>query len=238
MKIKCIAIDDEPLALEQLSGYIRKTEFLELVGTFHNALEATAWLSDHTTDLIFADINMPALNGLDFVRSLDSKPLVIFITAYSEYALEGFRVDATDYLLKPIGYADFLRSAEKAYKQHCLLSTVQKKQEQHRTIFVRSEYKTIPVALEKILFIESRSEYVRIFLEGQHPIMSLGSLRSYEEKLPKEQFMRTHRSYIINLLMIKSIGKKHITMVNGKEIPLGKLYEPAFRKYSNPDAGK
>ena len=116
MMMRCIAVDDEPLALLQISKYIRKTSFLELIGSFRNASSALAWLQANDTDLIFADINMPGMNGIDFIHPLNKKPLVIFTTAYSEYALDGFRADATDYLLKPIGYAEFLRSAEKAYR--------------------------------------------------------------------------------------------------------------------------
>lgn len=231
MKIKCIAIDDEPLALQQLSGYIHDTEFLELTGSFRNALVAGKWLSENKADAIFVDIEMPGINGLDFVRDMNQKPLVVFTTAHSEYALEGFKVDATDYLLKPIDYEDFVRSAEKVYRQFLLIQGATARQGNKRIIFVRSEYKTILLAIEDIIFIESRSEYVRIFSHDKKPIMTLGSLKSYQEKLSPDSFLRVHRSYIVNVSSIKSIGNKHIILTNDMSIPVGKLYEPDLRKY-------
>lgn len=231
MKIKCIAIDDEPLALQQLSRYILDTEFLELAGSFRNALVAGKWLSEHKADAIFADIEMPGLNGLDFIRGMSQKPLVVFTTAHSEYALEGFKVDATDYLLKPIDYQDFLRSAEKVYHQFLLIQGAATGQSNRQVVFVRSEYKTIPLAIEEIIFIESRSEYVRIFSQDKKPVMTLGSLKSYQEMLPPDLFLRVHRSYIVNLSAIKSIGNKHIILANEMRIPVGKLYESGIKKY-------
>lgn len=188
MKIRCIAIDDEPLALQQLSRYIVDTQFLELAGTFRNALVAKEWLSVHKTDAIFVDIEMPGINGLDFVRELNQKSLVVFTTAHSEYALEGFKVDATDYLLKPIDYRDFIRSAEKVYRQYLLIHRAIDNRDSKKLLFVRSEYKTISLLIEEIIYIESRSEYVRIFLHEKKPIMTLGSLKSYQEKLPPDLF--------------------------------------------------
>lgn len=231
MKIRCIAIDDEPLALQQLSRYISETEFLELAGSFRNALLAGKWLSENKVDAIFVDIEMPGINGLDFVRNMNRKPLIVFTTAHSEYALEGFKVDATDYLLKPIDYQDFLHSAEKVYRQFLLIQGNITGKGNENIIFVRSEYKTIPVVIEDIIFIESCSEYVRIFSQGKKPVMTLGSLKSYQEKLPSDLFMRVHRSYIVNLSSIKSIERKQIILTNDKSIPIGKLYETDLRKY-------
>ncbi len=229
--IRCIAIDDEPLALRQIASYIEKTSFLELTSLCSSALEAIEILSSQKVDLLFVDINMPDLNGLDFVRSLPEKPLIIFTTAYSEYALEGFRVDALDYLLKPIDYADFLRSAEKAYRQYKLLKGEYESASENNLIFVRSAYKTIQIETDKITHIESRSEYVRIFTESGKPIMTLGSLKSYEEKLPSELFMRVHRSYLVNLKKIVSVQRKHILLGNNIKIPIGEIYEERFRRY-------
>lgn len=231
MKVRCIAIDDEPLALQQLSRYILETEFLELVGSFRNALIARKWLSVNQTDAIFVDIEMPGLNGLDFIRSMSRKPLVVFTTAHSEYALEGFKVEATDYLLKPIDYQDFVQSAERVYRQYLLMQGAKKGQSGRRTIFVRSEYKTMAIDIEEIIFIESRSEYVRIFLENKKPIMSLGSLKSYQESLPADEFVRVHRSYIVHHSFIKYIERKQIILINDMSIPVGKLYEKELRKY-------
>lgn len=236
MGMRCIVIDDEPLALAQMARCIGKTAFLELAGTFRSAGEAARWLATHQTDLIFADINMPGMNGIDFVRSLKTKPLIVFTTAYSQYALEGFRVDATDYLLKPIGYPDFLRSAEKARHQFLLENGAGNRAEEDRTILVKSEYKVIPVHLKDILYLESRSEYVRIYTETARPLMTLGSLKSYEDKLPEEQFMRIHRSYIVNLGKIAAIERKHIILTGGASLSIGELYEERFRNYFKHDS--
>lgn len=231
--MRCIAIDDEPLALAQITSYIRKTPFLELSAACPNALEALEFLSAHPVDLLFVDINMPDLNGLDFVRSLSGKPLVIFTTAYSEYAIEGFRVDATDYLLKPIGYPDFLRSAEKAYRQFRLLSASDNAIPDSGYLFVKSEYKTVRITIDAITHIESRSEYLRIYMAGEPPVMTLGSMKSIEEKLPSGKFMRVHRSYIINLDRISAVERNQITIGKDMRIPVGEQYKEDFRKYLN-----
>ncbi|MEA4916884.1 LytTR family DNA-binding domain-containing protein [Proteiniphilum sp.] len=233
MKVRCIAIDDEPLALQQLSRYILETDFLELTGSFRNGLVAQKWLSVNSTDAIFVDIEMPGLNGLDFIRSMNRKPLVVFTTAHSEYALEGFKVEATDYLLKPIDYQDFVRSAERLYRQYLLMQGIKEGQGGKHTIFVRSEYKTMAIDIAGIFFIESQSEYVRIFLEDKKPIMSLGSLKSYQETLPPDLFFRVHRSYIVNISFIKCIERKQIILHNGMSLPVGKLYEKELKKYIN-----
>lgn len=231
MKVRCIAIDDEPLALQQLSRYILDTDFLELAGSFRNALVARKWLSVNHTDAIFVDIEMPGLNGLEFVRNINQKPLVVFTTAHSEYALDGFKVDATDYLLKPIDYLDFLHSAKKVYRQFLLMQGTKEGKGGKHTIFVRSEYKTMAIGIEDIIFIESRSEYVRIFLEDKKPIMTRGSIKSYQETLPSGLFLRVHRSFIVNISFIKCIERKHIILTNEMNIPIGKLYEKDLREY-------
>ncbi|NLX67057.1 MAG: response regulator transcription factor, partial [Bacteroidales bacterium] len=149
----------------------------------------------------------------------------------SEYALEGFKVDATDYLLKPIDYQDFIRSAKKVYRQYLLTHGATDGQGNKNVLFVRSEYKMIPIFIEEIIFIESRSEYVRIFLHEKRPIMTLGSLISYQKRLPPNLFLRVHRSYIVNLSSIKCIERKQIILTNGMNIPVGKLYETDLKKY-------
>ncbi|MDL2320473.1 LytTR family DNA-binding domain-containing protein [Alistipes sp. OttesenSCG-928-B03] len=229
MKIRCIAIDDEPLALAQMASYIDRTDFLAPCGMFRNAAEAERWLAENTTDLIFVDINMPGINGLDFVRSLAPKPLIVFTTAYAEHALEGFRVDATDYLLKPIGYADFLRAAEKAERQFRLLATAPAQHDQPAVLFVKSEYRKVRIEIDDILYIESRSEYVRIVTEGSKPVMTLGSIRSYEESLPAESFARVHRSYIVNTRHISSVERRCVVLSGGIRIPVSGTYEKPFR---------
>lgn len=229
--IRCIAIDDEPLALQQMERYIRKTPFLQFVRACRSGLEAMEFLSEHPVDLLFVDINMPDLNGLDFVRLLSANPLVVFTTAYSEYAIEGFRVDALDYLLKPIGYSDFLRSAEKVQKQFNLLKDNCMSRGEPKSLFVKSDYKTIKIDIDKITYIESRGEYVRIYTEDMSPVMPLGSLKSYEECLPSDRFTRVHRSYIVNLDKIRAIERKQILIGDKIRIAIGEIYEENFRKH-------
>lgn len=227
--IRCIAIDDEPFALMQIASYVEKTPFLQLVASCRSAYDAQHVMAESTVDLLFVDINMPDLNGLDFVRSLTAKPLIIFTTAYGEFALDGFRVDALDYLLKPISNRNFQRSAEKALRQFNLMKNAGDNPSQ--TIFVKSEYKNIQIDIDKILYIESRSEYVRIYSEDIRPVMTLGSLKSYEEKLPSDRFMRIHRSYIVILQKIMAVERRSIIINKDRKIPVGELYEERFRAY-------
>jgi two-component system LytT family response regulator len=229
-----MAIDDEPLALAQITGYITKTPFLELASAQTNAFDAMRLLreTESSVDLLFVDINMPDMSGLDFVRSLRYHPLVIFTTAYAEYALDGFQVDALDYLLKPIGYPDFLRSAEKAFRQYKLLMNEKSPLPENdmKKLFVKSEHKMIQIDISAITHIESRSEYLRIYTEPTPPVMTLGSLKSLEEKLPSTHFMRVHRSYIVNLQKITTIERNHI-LIPPYQIPIGDQYNEPFRAY-------
>ncbi len=231
MKIKCITIDDEPLALKQMSSYIEKTPFLELVAACKSAFEAMELIQKKDVDLLFVDINMPDLNGLDFVKSLEKKLLVVFTTAYSEYALEGFKVDAIDYLLKPIGYPDFLKAAQKAEK-YLGSSKVQEKlnaDEEH--LFIKSEYKIIRINLADIKYIEGMREYVRIHLLNAKPVMSLLSMKSIEQKLPQNRFMRVHRSYIVNLKQVSIVERNRIVFDEDVYIPVSEQYKEKFQEY-------
>jgi two-component system LytT family response regulator len=225
--MRCIAIDDEPPALAQLTDYIAKTPFLCLAAACHSAVDSIPLLTEGKIDLLFIDIQMPDINGLDFVRSLHRKPPVIFVTAYSEYALDGFRVDAFDYLLKPIGYPDFLHAAEKAYRRHKLCTP----ESAPDYFFVKSEYKTIPIEIQSITHIESRSEYLRIYTETTPPIMTLGNMKSIEERLPSGRFMRVHRSWIVHLQKITFVERNHILIQHKARIPVGEQYREAFRNY-------
>ena len=197
--MKCLAIDDEPLALAQLSEYISRVPFLSLVKSCHDAFEAMDVLAREEVDLIFVDINMPDLNGLDFVRSLVVKPLIVFTTAYSEYAVEGFKADAVDYLLKPFEFQDLLKAADKARKQYEYRrmdqgDTETTSQVRNGSLFVKSEYRVVRIDIAEIKYIEGMSEYVRIFVEGEEkPIVTLMSLHKLEERLPAQQFMRVHQ---------------------------------------------
>ncbi|HBH84842.1 MAG: DNA-binding response regulator [Bacteroidetes bacterium GWE2_41_25] len=234
MQIKCLAIDDEPLALKQIGAYIKKTPFLELVSLCNSALNALEFMTTGKIDLVFVDINMPDLNGMDFVKSLKEKPGIIFTTAYSEYAVEGFKVEAIDYLLKPIGYDDFLKAAIKAKvlsesKEH--KSPIVKTSEDH--LFVKSEYKIMRINLSEIKFIESMHEYVRIHLTNEKPVMTLISLKTIEDQLPKERFMRVHRSFIVNKEKIKVVERNRIIFDNNIYIPVSDQYKPVFQEFIN-----
>lgn len=232
MKIKCIAIDDEPLALKQIGTYIEKTPFLESVAFCQSAFEAMEYLSGNEVDLMFVDINMPDLNGMDFVKSLTQKPQVIFTTAYSEYAMEGFQVDALDYILKPISYAVFLKAANKAKTWFELNSKyAETLQTTADCIFVKSEYKLIRLLLSEIKYIESSNEYIQIHLINDKPITSLIRLKVMEEQLPKDKFMRVHRSFIVNLDRVKVIERNRIIFDHNIYIPIGEQYKDAFQSF-------
>ena len=200
-------------------------------GGFESALDAISWLQDHQTDLMFVDINMPGLSGMDFVKSLNHPPRVIFTTAYSEYALEGFRVDAVDYLLKPIGYPDFLKAAEKAKERLDYKSTDSNQVESDEThLFIKSEYRIVRINLVDILYIEGMREYVRIHIEKQKPVMTLMSMKKMEEFLPAARFMRVHRSYIVNLEKVHTVERMRIVF-DKVYIPVSEQYKEAFLQY-------
>lgn len=232
MKIKCIAIDDEPLALQQISSYINKTPFLENMALCQSAFEAKEYIANNEIDLMFVDINMPDLNGMDFVKSLVEKPQVIFTTAYSEYALEGFQVDALDYILKPISYDIFLKAATKAKNWFDLN---QKQPEIIQTtsdyLFVKSEYKLIRILLSDIKYIESANEYIQIHLTNEEPVTTLIRLKAMEEQLPKNKFMRVHRSFIVNLDQVKVIERNRIIFDHKIYIPIGDQYKEGFQTF-------
>ncbi len=235
MKLRCIAIDDEPLALRQICSYIDQTPFLELLTGCRDAFEATTKIHELDPDLIFVDINMPGLNGLEMVQSLEHPCMVIFTTAYSQYAIDGFRVDAVDYLLKPISYPDFLKAANKAQKA----SHANRK---HPTeispgddegLFVKSEYRIVRIRFNDIKYIEGMREYVRIHLTEGKPIMTLLSMKALEEKLPPHQFMRVHRSFIVNLNKINVIERNRIVFDHNVYIAVGEQYRENFQQFLN-----
>jgi len=239
--IKVLAIDDEPLALQQVVAYIKKIPFLQLAGECQSAQEAKEILNSDDVDAIFCDINMPDLNGMDFVKSLAAPPLVVFTTAYSEYAVEGFKVDAVDYLLKPFGLDDFRRAANRL-KDRLQLSAAAGAPQQAApapqsdsddTIFVKTDYRVVKLAVSDIRYIEGMSEYLKIHLESQpKPIVTLLSMKKMEEYLPP-YFMRIHRSYIINLKMIQEVNKNRVIMDADTYLPIGDNYKDAFNDYLN-----
>lgn len=231
--IRCLAIDDEPLALKKLATYIKKVPFLELAGSCQSAHEAFEYINNGTIDAIFVDINMPDLNGLDFVKTLQEPPIVVFTTAYSEYAIEGYKVNAIGYLLKPFSFDDFKEVSEKIKKVYDLIKTASvSTADDDDAIFLKTEYKIIRIDLNDISHIEAMSEYLRIYVENrQRPVVVLLSMKKMEERLPSTTFMRVHRSYIINLKKIREMSKSHIILTNDADIPIGDLYKDAFNAY-------
>ena len=231
----CLAIDDEPLALQKLVKYIEKVPYLELVRACHSALEAREVLRDEVVDCIFVDINMPDLNGLDFVRQLAAPPLVVFSTAYSEYAIEGYKVDAVDYLLKPYGLDDFMRAAGKVQRQWQLRQDSMKGASGRNDtaaaddIYLKTDYRTVRVAVADITYVEGMGEYVRVHVSGQEkPVMALLALKRLEETLPAGDFVRIHKSYIINLRHLRETGRGRVVLDDSHDLPIGDSYRADF----------
>lgn len=233
--ITCITIDDEPLALKQLSGYVKKTPFLHLSGAFSSASEAGDFLKDNPVDLIITDINMPDINGMNFVKSLQDPPLVIFSTAYEEYAVEGFKVDAIDYLLKPYGYNDFLKAVTKARQyiewREAAIQNAGTPDEKSNFIFVRADNKSVKVTFDSILYVEAMSEYIRIHFKDGKAIMTFMSVKLMSESLPADQFMRIHRSYIISMDSLAMVRRGEVELANGVILPVSASYKDELQKF-------
>ena len=240
--IRCLAIDDEPLALQQLVSYINKVPFLELAAQCRSALEARQFLEQDTVDAVFCDINMPDLNGMDFVKSLAAPPLIVFTTAYSEYAVEGFKVNAVDYLLKPFGLQDFQRAANRLKDRLANTSAADIPLTAHPSpltaqsddnIFLKTDYRIVKVSIADIRYIEGMSEYLKVWTEGEaKPIITLLSMKKIEERLP-DYFMRIHRSYIVNLTKIQEVNKNRVILDANTYLPIGDLYKETFQAYLN-----
>lgn len=233
--IRCLAIDDEPLALQQLATYIGKVPYLELAGTCQSAVEARELMNREPIDAIFIDINMPDLSGLDFVRSLPLPPIVVFTTAYSEYAVDGYKVDAVDYLLKPFGLNEFQAAAQKVKNRYDLMNRASVSLvDDDEALFFKTEYKVVRIEVRSICYVEAMSEYLRIYLDGAtRPITVLLSMKRMEERLPASTFMRIHRSHIVNLKKIKEVSKNRVVLTSGAELPIGDLYKDRFYAYIN-----
>lgn len=231
--MNCIILDDEPLALLKLSEYIRQIPFLTLKKACMEISEAQNLLSKKNIDLLFTDIDMPGTNGVEFVRSLSHQPMVIFTTAYPSFAIDGFKLNAVDYLLKPFEFEDCLHAAEKAQKlKNINLSTTTFSEPNNTgTLFIKSDYKMIRVDINSIKYIESMSEYVRIYIEEKEkPIITLNSLQKLEARLPSH-FMRVHRSYIVNLQKIIEISRLRIRFDDKKLIPISENYKEKVMNY-------
>lgn len=227
--IRVIAIDDEPLALRQLEMYIAKVPFLELVAACSSANQAKPYLEQ--AEAVFLDINMPDLSGMDFIKSLPHPPAVVFTTAYSEYAVEGFRVNAVDYLLKPFSFKEFETSCGKLREQLEMKAALAGK-EADAILHVKADYRTVSVDTRKIVYIESWSEYIKIHLVDEEvPVIALYSLKNLIDQLPKGRFMRIHRSYIIALGFVAEASRTRVRLRNGITLPVGEQYRPAFGAY-------
>ncbi|MBQ8854403.1 MAG: response regulator transcription factor [Alistipes sp.] len=239
MNLKCIVIDDEPLALMQMQSYVARVPFLELVESFDNAVEARDFLGTYNSvDLIFVDINMPELSGIDFVRGLESAPMVVFTTAYSEYAVESFKLDAIDYLLKPFSFESFERAAKKAQSIAQLLALrdstnsdslpLGEQSAEKECISIRADHKTSLVRYSNIVYIESAGEYVRLHLADGGHLVTLFRLKNMESALPSERFVRVHRSFIVNLEHVTGYTKGRVFLTGDEYAPIGENYRDSF----------
>ncbi|MDO9276845.1 MAG: LytTR family DNA-binding domain-containing protein [Lutibacter sp.] len=231
--MNCIIIDDEPLAVELLEDFVSKIPNLKLVSSCSNAIDAVSILQNNKIDLIFLDIEMPEFTGIEFIKSLDVKPLFIFTTAYSHYAVEGFNLNAVDYLVKPIPFHRFLKAVNRAQEIYLL-----KKEENppsiktlgsQNFIFVKSDYENIKLNFNDIKYFEGLKDYIKIFSTSHKPILTLSNFKKIEEKLPEDLFIRVHRSYIVSLKYINSVQRNRI-LIDGVRIPIGQNYKDEFIK--------
>lgn len=229
MKLRTIAIDDEPIALEKLSKYIRKIPYLELVGTYNSAMQALPAIEAGEVDLMYTDIDMPDLNGMDFIKSLPEAPLVVFITAYSEYAVESYKVSALDYLLKPYGFSDFQQSAAKAIAAISVNNPpAESRMEQNKWIFVKVDHKYIRVNFDSISYIKGYGEYLQIFIDDKpNAILTLSSFGAIMQQLPSN-FLQIHRSYIVNIDKIDRIERNRVIIDPDTYIPIGQTFREGF----------
>ncbi len=251
--IRTIIVDDEPLALRQMKSYVERLDGFELVGAFRNSLSADVVVERDGVDLIFCDINMPKESGVDFVRRVLARceangsdmPMVIFTTAHSEYALEGFRLDAVDYLLKPLSFEDFSNSAKRAYSLYTLRSGVVSTEDEEmedvvadepletdadQYITVKSDYKMVPIKISDIVFLESEGEYIRLHIESGRSVTTFYRLKNMEAELPSSHFIRIHRSYIVNLNHIKSYERGRVYISDQEYLPIGQNYRELFQQ--------
>lgn len=233
--ITCITIDDEPPALTLLKEYIFRFSFLQLSEQFNDAIAGQQYLKQHPVDLLFVDINMPDLSGIELVKNLSFKPMVIFTTAHKKFALEGFELDAIDYLLKPINFERFEKAVNKAseYFEYKTRSVSEKPD----SIFVYSEYRMVKIELQNITHIESLEDYVRIYLLDEKPILTLMTLKKTLDKLPSDQFRRIHRSYIVAVNKVKAIHNRKLTLVNNAEIPVSESYLDFISYWKEKNSG-
>jgi DNA-binding LytR/AlgR family response regulator len=229
MIINCAIIDDEPLAAGLLKSYAEKTPFLNLIGTYGSAVEAMKELRNNPAHLLFLDIQMPELSGIEFAKILPKETKIIFTTAFKQYAIEGYKVSALDYLMKPVSYEDFLKAANKALDWFCM---TQKKQTYaaDRFMYVKSDYKLVRVALDDILYVEGLKDYIRIYLQDGQKIMSLMNMKKMEDYLPRPEFLRTHRSYIVHMSRAEAIDRFRIVF-GDQYLPISDSYKEDVQQY-------
>lgn len=230
--MQCIAVDDEPFALNLIADDIQKVPFLRLLKTFSSPVGALAYVKNNPIDLLFLDIQMPVLKGTEFLRTLENPPFVIMTTAYDQYALEGFELNVIDYLVKPIPFDRFVKAVNKAHEQFLLRMEASRQQRSSAHFFVHSEYKEVKILLDDILYVEGLKDYVKIFLKDQaRPVMTRLNLKAMESRLPADLFCRIHNSYIISLQKINSSQKSQV-FIGSQAIPIGDKFAPEFfRKY-------
>jgi len=231
--MKCVIIDDEPLAVDLLQDFVKKVDALELVSTFNNAIDAVSFINQNNVDLIFLDIQMPHFSGIDFLNTIEKKPLVIFTTAYSDYAVEGFNLGAVDYLVKPIPFHRFLKAVVRAQQvlqpvaNTAIAENNNAPEIEQDFMFVRAEYENVKLNFADILFIEGLKDYVKIYTTDNKFTLTLISLIKLENLLSSKGFARIHRSYIINIKHVKSIQKNKV-LISDKRIPISESYKNTF----------
>jgi two-component system LytT family response regulator len=229
MPLKCVAIDDEPLAIELISTYISRFPDLELLQTFEDAVSGAEYLQKTAIDLLFLDINMPDISGIDLARALQKKPMIIFTTAYKQFAYEGFELEAIDYLLKPIDFERFGKSIQKANEYYQYKNNTQPLTDD-ASIYVHSEYRMVKIVLKSIEYLESMEDYVKIHIENSSPVLTLMPLKKMLEKLPHEDFKRIHRSFIVPVKKVKSVQNRRVRL-NAIELPISGSYADQVKEW-------
>lgn len=227
MKIRCLAIDDEPMALEKLKNYISRIPYLELVGACEGTYEAMEIMATESVDAIYIDINMPDVNGFDFVSSLVDPPMVVFTTAYPEYAVESYKIRAVDYLLKPFGFDDFQRSASNLLRQQKLVDSDRHSDKERDYIYIKVDYRYLRVLFDDILYFEGMNEYLKLHLKDADPILTHTTFKNMIDSLPSS-FIQVHRSYVINMKHIKEVERSVILLDSGARISISDSYKDAF----------
>ncbi|MBX2924510.1 MAG: response regulator transcription factor [Chitinophagaceae bacterium] len=227
--IKCVVVDDEPLAISLLNQYIRRYKGLEMMDGFTDALESIGYINNHEVDLLFLDILMPDITGIRLLKEITKRPIVIFTSAHRDFAVDGYEMGVADYLLKPFDYERFKKAVDRAVEH------IRQKQRDNAEllpgIFVRSDYKLIKINFQDILYIESMDDYIRIYLQDGKPVITLMRLKSFFEKLPVNDFQRVHRRYIVALSRISSVESRKLTLTNGTEIPVGDTYQQVIQAF-------